>query len=273
VEAELIPEAVSGASAGAMAAATYAWRGQVADVEALFEACRQLGHRLLDINLRGIAAGMLDKVFRGNLTVEGLYRGDRLLRLMEEVTEGAMLADAKVPLAVTAVDVATEREVVFSSCLGGRRGVGRWITDAPIAQAVRASTAIPGAFCPLPFQGMALVDGGVIENLPVTTLRRITTKPVLGVTLRGSQEAKKAPDDVIGILMGSLGAMRHRLEKIEKCAAQSVLRVTVPTGIGVFSFERMEELVGIGYECARRALPRMKAELSGTTGDLKTGLC
>jgi len=273
VEAGLVPEAVSGASAGAMAAATYAWRGQVADVEALFEACRQLGHRLLDINLRGIVAGTLDKALRGNLTVEGLYRGDRLLRLMEEFTAGAMLADAKVPLAVTAVDVVTEREVVFSSCLGLRRGAGRWVTDAPVAEAVRASTAIPGAFCPLLFQGMALVDGGVVENLPVTTLQRITPKPLLGVVLRGSQEEKKAPDDVIGILMGSLGAMRRRLEKTEKCAARSVLRVPVPAGVGVFSFERMEELVDIGYENARRALPRIKAELSGATGDLKTALC
>jgi len=264
VEAGLIPEAISGTSAGAMAAATYAWRGQVADVEALFEACRQLGHKLLDLDLRGIAAGMLDKVFRGNLTIEGLYRGDRLFRLMEELTAGAALANVKVPLAVTAVDVVTEREVTFSSRLGRQSFLraGHWITEASIAEAVRASTAIPGAFCPLPFRGMVLVDGGVLENLPVTTLQRITTKPVLGVMLRGSREAKKTPDDVIGILMGSLGAMRRRLEKIEKCAAQSVLRVSVPAGIGIFSFERMEELVEIGYECARRALPRITAELS-----------
>ncbi|MCL2811902.1 MAG: patatin-like phospholipase family protein [Clostridia bacterium] len=269
VEAELIPEAISGTSAGAMAAATYAWRGRVADVEALFEACHQLGHKLLDLDVRGITVGLLDKVFRGKLTIQGLYRGDRLLRLMEELTGGAALADAKVPLAVTAVDVVTEREVVFSSRFGRQQGVGHWITDATIAQAVRASTAIPGAFCPLHFWDMVLVDGGVVESLPATTLRRITSKPVLGVMLRSPREAKKAPGDVIGILMGSLGAMRRRLEMIEKHAAQSVLRVSVPAGIGVFSFERMEELVEIGYECARRALPRIKAELANTKLILK----
>ena len=56
----------------------------------------------------------------------------------------------------------------------------------PVAAAVQASTCIPGIFAPISIDDRLLVDGGLVENVPVTPLREMGADVVVGVNLMGS---------------------------------------------------------------------------------------
>ncbi|WP_338107801.1 patatin-like phospholipase family protein [Neomoorella thermoacetica] len=82
----------------------------------------------------------------------GLMRGDRIEALVRTLTRGLTFAELKVPLYVVAVDVESGELVVLDR--GG------------VADAVRASIAMPGLFVPKRLGGRLLVDGAVLASLP-----------------------------------------------------------------------------------------------------------
>jgi NTE family protein len=86
----------------------------------------------------------------------GLIRGQRFLRYLERLYDGATFADTRVPFYVVAADGVTGEEVVFDS--------------GSIADAVRASTSIVGVLVPHEVGGRYLVDGGAVNPLPVSVL-------------------------------------------------------------------------------------------------------
>jgi len=77
-----------------------------------------------------------------------------LRRIIEAGIDFDRLEDARVPL-----------EVVTTSLTDGQE---RWITDGPAVDAVLASAAIPAIFPPVPIDGDLLVDGGVVNNVPIS---------------------------------------------------------------------------------------------------------
>ena len=56
--------------------------------------------------------------------------------------------------------------------------------DGPLAEAVRASMAIPGIFTPVEVKGRMLADGGMVQNIPVETVRAMNADVVIAVELR-----------------------------------------------------------------------------------------
>jgi NTE family protein len=76
--------------------------------------------------------------------------------------------DLKIPLSIVATNIDTGEKVIFRE--------GRLI------DAIRASIGIPGIFIPYKYKGMHLVDGGIIENLPIGTL--LTDHPVIAVSVQ-----------------------------------------------------------------------------------------
>lgn len=87
----------------------------------------------------------------------GLDKPDSILALFRELTGDRLLESCQIPLIITAVDLLTSQQVALGS--------------GSIARAMRASMAIPGVFSPVLHQGMVLVDGGVLDNMPVAVAR------------------------------------------------------------------------------------------------------
>jgi NTE family protein len=74
------------------------------------------------------------------------------------------------PLAVPTVDIERAEQLVFR--------------EGPLAPAVCASNAFPGLFAPVSYRGRSLMDGGILNNLPVDVIRTLTTRPVLALDVR-----------------------------------------------------------------------------------------
>jgi NTE family protein len=93
-----------------------------------------------------------------------------LNKLMEEMLGERTFADLKIPCALTAVDLNTEKEVILNC--------GR------VADAVLATTAIPGIFPPRNWEQYYLVDGGLLDPVPVAAARALAPYlPVVAVVL------------------------------------------------------------------------------------------
>jgi NTE family protein len=107
------------------------------------------------------------------MPVRGLLEGERATALFAELLGGADLKDARIPVCIVATDLATGEEVRLS--------------DGPAALAVRASTAVPGIFAPAVVGGRYLVDGGLVNPVPVDAVRALGARKVIAVDLNGGQ--------------------------------------------------------------------------------------
>ncbi len=262
----MLPALVSGTSAGAVVASTYAWRGRVEDVEQALAECAKMGKRLMDTNLCGIAKGLWTLATSHNFQLMGIYKGARLQRWLHHFTGGARINQTALPLAIPTVDLFSGRVTVFASRTPMRNpNPTYWHTDAGLDEAVRASTAIPVVFVPYTYRGQMLVDGGVLENLPVQSLQTLGASRVLAVVIDSTPPAHPPViDDILEIGQYSVLATQQHLLEEQMAAAQWVLHVRVPEGTGLFDFEAMPKLEEIGYLAAKEAMPHLRTQL-GTT--------
>lgn len=147
----LRPDALAGTSAGAIAATLVAFGVPTATVRDRFATMtwRQITE---------FAPGRL-----------GMFTNAPLGELMDDLVGHARIEDARIPLAIVASDIETGEQVV--------------LRDGPAAEAVRASACLPGLYAPVEIGGRQLVDGGVLENVPVGPLRDDGAEVVVAVNL------------------------------------------------------------------------------------------
>lgn len=151
-EAGYVPDIVAGCSIGAFVGAAYAdgdldqlerWVDGLAWKEVL---------RLLDVSFSG-----------------GLIKGEKLVEFFQRHFVDKDFASLPVPFACVATDLATGREV--------------WLREGSVAGAVRASIALPGLFTPVLHNDRLLVDGGLVNPVPVSLCRAMGADIVIAVDL------------------------------------------------------------------------------------------
>lgn len=101
--------------------------------------------------------------------------------------------DLVIPFRCVATDMQTGEAVILH--------------DGPMAQAVRASMAIPGMFTPVQFEGRLLADGGMVQNIPVETVRGIDADVVIAIELRLPPGDIKELNTLTGVLSRAVDVM------------------------------------------------------------------
>ncbi|MFH1430390.1 MAG: patatin-like phospholipase family protein [Candidatus Uhrbacteria bacterium] len=147
---------VAGASIGAWVGACYA---RSEDVDEL--AAKTLGYK------REKVRAIFEPSLRG-----GLVKGIRVERLLRELLDDVTFEQLRIPLTVVTTDLVSGAEVD--------------ITTGDVVRAVRASMAIPFIFRAVEDGDRRLVDGGLINPLPVDIVRRMGADIVIAVNLEGS---------------------------------------------------------------------------------------
>ena len=89
---------------------------------------------------------------------QGLIKGDRVFKKMKEFIPDLNIEELDIHYAATAADIINNKEVVF--------------TKGSIYDAVRASVAIPTVFTPVVTENSILVDGGIMNNVPISHVKR-----------------------------------------------------------------------------------------------------
>ncbi|MDR7038350.1 NTE family protein [Methylobacterium sp. BE186] len=185
-EAGLHPDVVAGCSIGAVVGGCYA----AGKLDALAEFALSLTKRRV--------VGLLDVRLSGS----GLIGGDRLRRRLEGDLADRRIEGLPIRFASVATELGTGHEV--------------WLTKGRLVEAVRASYALPGIFPPLPFDGRLLMDGTLVNPVPVTLARAMGADLVICVNLNcdprvrgGTVIAPDGPDPVETGVAGAAEA-RHR---------------------------------------------------------------
>lgn len=122
----------------------------------------------------------------------GLVGGEEIEEYLHEVSEGKTFKETNIPLTIIATNLSNGEEFVFSH---------ETTPDIPVSKAIRASISIPGIFCPIRIGDNLLIDGVVINSLPIHHLKRDDSLK-LGIKLihtgseYGSHVLKEMPDSV-----------------------------------------------------------------------------
>lgn len=152
-EAGVEPDVVAGTSMGALVGAVYA----SGNIQRLKEASTRI--RLKDIPM----------LLGPTWPKQGLFSGRRIVRLLDELIGVKNIEDLEKTFAAVCVDL--------------RGGEVFTFTKGDIRHAIRASIAIPAVFTPVSFEGKLLVDGGVLEPVPVHAARSLGADFVIAVDL------------------------------------------------------------------------------------------
>jgi len=139
---------------------------------------------------------------------------------------------------------------VATDMLSGDRVV---LHDGFLPRAVRASMAIPGVFTPVEINGRVLADGGMVENIPVETVRAMDSSPVvvIAVDLRVPLGNRQQLDTLTGVLARALDVTLLQNERRSLALANAT--ITVDTGdfsAADYSRDRLRELIRLGYQSA-----------------------
>ncbi|MDR6174971.1 NTE family protein [Nocardioides zeae] len=115
------------------------------------------------------------------LSAPGAVAADRLLNEIGELFGDADIEDLPVPFTAVATDLGSQREV--------------WFQRGPLLPAVRASIAIPGFFTPVMINGRLLVDGGLLNPVPIDPTTAVPADLTVAVSLLGRRErpGRQAP--------------------------------------------------------------------------------
>jgi NTE family protein len=128
-------------------------------------------------------------------------------------------------------------------------GEGLVLRDGPLAQAVRASMAIPGVFTPVEIRGRVLADGGMVQNIPVETVLAMNADAVIAIELRLPPGTTTQMETITGVLSRAVDVMITQNERRSLALAKAT--VTIDTGgFEVTDYVHVKELVELGYKSA-----------------------
>ena len=121
--------------------------------------------------------------------------------------------------------------------------------DGYLADAVRASMAIPGVFTPVEVNGRILADGGMVQNIPVETARDMGADTVIAIELHYPPADIGRLSTLVGVLSRAIDVMITQNEHQSLALAQAKVRVEMK-GFAITDYKRVDELVEAGYKAA-----------------------
>ena len=121
--------------------------------------------------------------------------------------------------------------------------------DGYLADAVRASMAIPGVFTPVELNGRVLADGGMVQNIPVETVRDMGAEAIIAIELHYPPGDVGQLSTLVGVLSRAVDVMITQNERHSLALAQAKVRIDMK-GFAITDYNRVDELVELGYKTA-----------------------
>ncbi|MBR7552780.1 patatin-like phospholipase family protein [Allobacillus sp. GCM10007491] len=139
----------------------------------------------------------------------GLIQGDRIKTYIQMFTYQKQLEELPIPVHVVATDIYSGEKVVLK--------------EGSVAKAVRASISIPGIFAPEEIDGRMLVDGGVIDRVPISVVRDMGADLVIAVDC-SKFESNSDVNTIYDVIMQSIDIMQDDITQQAIMNAEVVMR-------------------------------------------------
>ncbi|MDY0339959.1 MAG: patatin-like phospholipase family protein [Coriobacteriia bacterium] len=228
-DAGIHPDYIAGTSAGAIVGAGYAAGLSV----------EEMGRLIRNAGWRDIT----EVAWRKSLSI---FDTTPLQQWIASAIGDIEFIDLKTPLAAVACNIIDGRKVIMR--------------EGSVVRAAVASAAIPGLFNPLGYKGMLLVDGGLVENLPVETVREMGAEVVIAVdvspTLRHGMRPDSLRDVVTATMLIAASNTQIDARGDADCLIQPDIEDYMP-----WDFSKVARIEETGRHAARQALPDILASL------------
>ncbi|MCU1725753.1 patatin-like phospholipase family protein [Pseudomonas sp. 7P_10.2_Bac1] len=173
----------------------------------------------------------------------GVIQGQNLSLLLESLL--AHSSDVRdfdklpIPFRAVATDIVNGEKVVF------RKG--------HLPQVIRASMSIPAVFAPVEINGQLLVDGGMVDNIPVDVAREMGVDRVIVVDIGTPLRGRKELNTVFDILNQSITLMTRSNSEVQLATLKpdDVLIKPSLASIGATDFGRSEDIINAGYRATQ----------------------
>jgi NTE family protein len=207
----------------------------------------------------------------------GAIRGDKLFGRLREMIGDPNIEDLSIPYTAVATDLVHQKEV--------------WFQRGSLQSAIRASIAIPGVFTPVIERNRILVDGGVLNPLPIIPVVAAHSDLIIAVDLNAQKQVphfevpqpscwldhpisdyamdeincqepepvKPKFDGNIDLVMGAVEVMQGALSQYKIAGYPPDLLISVPAETCRFhDFHRANDVIDVGFECANDALNQIE---------------
>lgn len=176
----------------------------------------------------------------------GMFNTQPMENFIRENIFDLNFQDLKYPFAAVACDILSGEKVVFKS--------------GPVAEAVRASAAFPGIFAPMEIGGRLLVDGGVIDNLPVEVTREMGADYIIAVDLSAVSPSMHPPQNMLDLIFWVIELMHQRSANPDDDSSNCLIRPDVAE-FNPWAFNNIDDIIARGRIAANRVILRLKADL------------
>jgi NTE family protein len=188
---------------------------------------------------------IFDYGFMSAFTGMGAAKGEKLEEFVGAKVRIMNIEGLKIPFAAVATDL--------------NRGTRVVLDRGSVARAVRASSAIPGVFNPVDHQGKLLVDGGVVDNLPVSVARERGVDMVIAVDI-GENVINFNITNVLDVMLQAITIMGAQNAKAGKREADILISPKVGD-VGMMDFTQKKRCVQAGIDAARKMMPEIRAKI------------
>lgn len=214
---------VSGTSIGAFVSAFVAFQKTWEEIEEITK----------DLNWLDISGISLSKF--------GLLSNKKLGELIRDHVGDVNFEDAKIPVAMMATDITGGDKVVLNK--------------GNLAQAVMASTCIPGIFVPVEIENKLLVDGGIVENVPITPLEDMGAQVTIGVDLN-AEHLQKKPENIIEVMLRSFDFLIKTATELQTAEADILIKPDL-SDFNMVDIDQADDLIEVGYKEATKILQKV----------------
>ena len=192
----------------------------------------------------------------GNLTLQfgkgfslplGLNSGEALSLLLSRETiaysDVSSFDDLPIPFRCVATDLITGKAVVLE------RG--------SLPQAMRATMSIPGIFTPVRLDGMVLVDGGLVQTVPVETVRAMGAQKVVAVAFETPQVKPEQMKSLPDILRQTASVSTEQNERRSLALADVIIWVDTKK-LSTTDYKKWKQIIQAGYAAAEEKSAELK---------------
>lgn len=214
--------ALSGTSIGALVSALYAFEVPVDEIEAT----------ALELDWKDIGGLKLSRL--------GLFSNRKMGSFITERLGNVRIEDAPRALSIVATDVASGKKVILK--------------EGSVASAVMASTCVPGVFAPVMHEGQWLVDGGLVENVPVSVLDESTYDYLVAVDL-STKRQYSPPEDVFDVMANAVDIAINNYTRIQLTKADCLIQPDLASLSRVRADRSdVQKMINHGYDVAKACL-------------------